>query len=60
VLISELAKKVDLHPETIRRLERKGIITSRRDLNGWRRYPPETVRKLRELYAKCDAQEQRS
>ena len=51
LLISELAKAVGLHPETLRRLERKGLITSRRDLNGWRRYEPEIVEKIRSLYA---------
>ena len=51
LLISELAKAVGLHPETLRRLERKGLIASRRDLNGWRRYEPETVEKVRSLYA---------
>jgi len=52
--ISEVAKAVGLHPETLRRLERKGLITSRRDVNGWRRYEPETVEKLRSLYAHSD------
>jgi len=28
LLISELAKTVGLHPETLRRLERRGLITS--------------------------------
>ena len=52
MLISELAKGVGLHPETIRRLERRGVITSRRDLNGWRTYSPETLEKLKRLYAR--------
>jgi DNA-binding transcriptional MerR regulator len=52
MLISELAEKVGLHPETIRRLEKRGLIAAVRDVNGWRRYPPETVNKLRTLYAK--------
>jgi len=50
--ISELAEKVGLHPETIRRLEKKGLITAKRDVNGWRQFPPEAVTRLRELYAK--------
>ncbi len=49
--ISELAKAVDLHRETILRLEGKGLISSTRDLNNWRRYSPETVDKIRLLYA---------
>ena len=51
LLISELAKAVGLHPETLRRLERRGLIASRRDLNGWRRFEPEVVEKIRSLYA---------
>ena len=53
MLISELAEKADLHPETIRRLEKRGLITAaKRDVNGWRHYGPEAVTKLRELYAR--------
>ena len=51
LLISELAKAVGLHPETLRRLERRGLIAPRRDLNGWRRYEQETVDTIRTLYA---------
>ena len=54
--ISELANAVGLHPETLRRLERKGLITSLRDVNGWRRYDPETVEKIRSLYAHNETQ----
>jgi DNA-binding transcriptional MerR regulator len=51
LLISEVAKAVGLHPETLRRLERRGFISSRRDINGWRRYDPDTVEKISSLYA---------
>jgi DNA-binding transcriptional MerR regulator len=54
MLISELAEKVGLHPETIRRLERRGLINSQRDLNNWRRYPPEMVDVLKRLYGQTD------
>lgn len=54
MLVSELAKSADVHPETIRRLERRGLIQSQRDINGWRRYPPEAVDVVRKLYAKTD------
>jgi len=54
MLISELAEKVGLHPETIRRLERRGIITSQRDINNWRHYPRETIDILRKRYALID------
>ncbi len=55
LLISELAEAVGLHPETLRRLERRGLITSRRDVNGWRRYDPDTVEKVRSLYSHKEA-----
>ena len=55
MLISELAEKVGVHPETIRRLERRGVIPrATRDCNGWRRYPPEAVDTLRKLYGDQD------
>ena len=50
MLISELAEKVGLHPETLRRLERRGLISSKRDVNGWRHYSPETLQRIQELY----------
>ncbi len=50
--IGEVAERVGIHPETIRRLERRGIITSKRDINGWRRYGPEVVETLKQLYLK--------
>jgi len=56
MLISELAERVGLHPETIRRLERRGIITSQRDMNNWRHYSPDSVEKLKKLYAISDSE----
>jgi len=52
MLIQDLAKRVGLHAETIRRLEKKGVITCRRDVNGWRHFHEQAVSQLRELYAK--------
>jgi DNA-binding transcriptional MerR regulator len=52
MLISELAQRAEVHPETIRRLEKRGLITSTRDVNGWRHYPREAVDQIRKLYAK--------
>ena len=52
LLIHEVAKQVGLHRDTVRRLEKRGLITSKRDINGWRRYPPETVERLKALYKK--------
>jgi len=53
-LVSQVAKAVELHPDTVRRLERKGIISSKRDVNGWRRYSPEAVETIRRLYELSD------
>ena len=53
-MISELAEKAGLHPETLRRLEKRGLITSTRDVNGWRHYSAETLAQLRKLYAQTD------
>jgi DNA-binding transcriptional MerR regulator len=50
MLISELAQAVGLHPETIRRLERRGLIRSARDHNGWRHFSVDTIEKLKKLY----------
>jgi DNA-binding transcriptional MerR regulator len=54
MLISELAEKAGRHPETIRRLEKRGLISSRRDINGWRHYSPDVVDKVKKLYADSD------
>ncbi len=52
MLISEIAEKAGLHPETIRRLEKRGLISSKRDVNGWRNYSPEVLVKLKSLYVR--------
>ena len=57
MLISELAERVGLHPETIRRLERRGLISSQRDINNWRRYSPEVVDQLKRLYVVSDSEQ---
>ena len=56
MLISEIAEKAGLHPETIRRLEKRGVITAKRDVNGWRHYSPEILDKLKKLYVRGDGQ----
>ena len=52
LLIHEVAKLTGLHIDTLRRLERRGLISPKRDVNGWRRYAPEIVEMLRGLYLK--------
>ena len=51
LLISDVADAVPLSPQTIRRAERRGLITSERDVNGWRRYDPKVIAILKKLYA---------
>ena len=53
-LVSWVAKAAEIHPDTVRLLERKGIISSKRDVNGWRRYGPEAVETIRRLYELSD------
>ncbi len=50
-LIHEAAEAANLCCETLRRLEKRGVISSRRDRNGWRRFDSGTIEKLRSLYA---------
>ena len=52
LLVHEVAKKAEISVDTVRRLDRKGLINSKRDANNWRRYPPEVVATLRRLYGK--------
>lgn len=52
MLISEVADGAGVHPETVRRLEKRGAIPRAiRDVNGWRRYPPGAVEQIKKLYA---------
>lgn len=50
MLIGEVAEKVGIHPSTIRRLERSGVLEAPRDHNGWRVYDDSAVDALRRLY----------
>jgi DNA-binding transcriptional MerR regulator len=52
--IHEVATKAGLHPDTVRRVERRGLISSKRDVNNWRRYSPDVVDTLKKLYAISD------
>ena len=52
LLVHQVAKKAEISVDTVRRLDRKGLINSKRDTNNWRRYPPEVVATLRRLYGK--------
>lgn len=46
--ISEAAKRLGLHPDTLRRLERRGIVTFARDWAGNRRISEAKVEELRD------------
>src|SRR2546425_8158710 len=48
--LTEVVLATGLNEETIRRLDRKGIIQSTRDGNGWRIFPPSVVPFLRRRY----------
>lgn len=49
--VSDIAKEVGLHPQTIRNLVDKGVIKAERDYNNWRWFPrpDETIRKVNAL-----------
>jgi DNA-binding transcriptional MerR regulator len=49
MLLTKTATLVGLHPNTLRKLEKKGLIKPARDWNGWRRYSPEDIAVLRRL-----------
>ena len=50
--IGEVAKQLRIHPNTIRRLEKNGLIRTQRTLTGYRIFTSETVEKIREFYMK--------
>ena len=56
LLIHEAAKAAGVHRDTVKRAEKRGLISPQRDVNGWRRYSPDVIDKLRKLYAQTDEQ----
>jgi|GEM_PF-5014071 len=46
--IGEVARRLHLHPSTIRRLEQKGLIHCRRDWTGARRFALEELLRVEE------------
>lgn len=50
--IGDVAKQLKIHPNTLRRLEKNGLIRTERTLTGYRIFTPETVQKIREIYMK--------
>jgi DNA-binding transcriptional MerR regulator len=54
LLIHTVAKEANLSIETVKRAEKRGLISSQRDCNGWRRFAPDAVEKLKLLYGQGD------
>jgi DNA-binding transcriptional MerR regulator len=48
--IGDVARSLQIHPNTIRRLEKKGLIQTQRTLTGYRVFTPETIEKIRRIY----------
>jgi len=49
VRITEAARRLGVHPDTLRNLERHGLVSIQRDWAGDRRYTPEDLDRLRAL-----------
>ena len=49
ITIREAARRAGLAPGTLRGLDRKGLLTPRRDWNGTRVYTPDDIARLRDL-----------
>src|SRR5262249_1658046 len=47
----EVSRLVGVHIETVRALAKRGVIQATRDLNGWRRFSPYVVDKLKRLFS---------
>jgi DNA-binding transcriptional MerR regulator len=48
---AQVAEIAGCSPSTVKRYDARGVIRSRRDLNGFRRYPLSEALKLREILA---------
>ena len=46
----DAAKYLNIHPVTLKRLEKKGVISPVRDRNGWRRYSEADLTQAREYF----------
>ena len=52
VLIHQAGWKLRLHPNTLRKLERLGVVNPSRSLSGHRLYSEDDIRKVREYYGR--------
>jgi DNA-binding transcriptional MerR regulator len=55
--ISDAARELGVHPVTLKRLEKIGVIQPLRDRNGWRRLSQEDLQKARAYFYQLDGQE---
>jgi DNA-binding transcriptional MerR regulator len=56
--IVEVSRQTGIHKDTVRALERRGLIQCQRDINGWRRYEPLVVEQIKALYAESNSEPQ--
>ena len=54
LLVHEVAKRAKVSNDTVRNADRRGLISSVRDVNGWRRFSPNVVDELKKLYVRSD------
>ena len=54
LLVHEVAKRAKVSNDTVRNADRRGLISSVRDVNGWRRFSPNVVDELKKLYGGGD------
>ena len=50
VLIQEAGEILGCHSETLRRAERRGVVSIPRDYRGWRYFTEETLKVLKEYF----------
>lgn len=50
--VTQAAKKVGIHPSTLRDLENRGMIQVQRDWNGWRVYSEAQIESLKKILPK--------
>ena len=49
--VSQIATIVGVHRNTVLRYEQRGVIASKRDHNGFRKYPLEEALKLKKMFS---------
>jgi DNA-binding transcriptional MerR regulator len=47
--VQQVADQVGIHRNTVLNYEKRGLIHSLRDMNGFRRFSPQEVRRLKQL-----------